>query len=1017
MKQKLNLRFLVTLAIGIFVSVSAIAQDLVVKGHVKDDLGEDVPGASIRLKGTNTGVVTDINGNFTISASKGSTLVVSFIGYISQEVKAASSVNVTLKEDSKLLNETVIVGYGSVKKSDLTGSVIAIKPDEMTKGITTSMQDMLVGKIPGVSAITDGGDPGASSSIRIRGGASLSASNDPLIVIDGMPMDNDGVKGLGNPFAMINPEDIETLTVLKDASAAAIYGSRASNGVIMITTKKGVTSKRPKITYTGSVSVSKARKTYDVLSGDEYRAYAQSLVDNGTLSPAAFSQLGTANTDWQDEIYRSAVSTDHSISISGSVPHMPYRVSFGYTDKNGSVKNSQFQRFTSSVNLNPSFLDDHLLVNVNAKYMHGKNNWIDYGIFGAAISADPTQSIYDSKYETTGGYWQNLYSNAATAIADWSTPVTNVNTPQNPVALLNHYDKVGKSNAFVGNVDVTYKIHGFEDLSIHGSVSGNYAEGNETTNISPYSYSNNYYGYTGVQNSYKYSLLGNIYAEYAHKWNDTHDLKFMIGAEHQHFHRTEWENGGGNMHGTNLVTDPADYYSPRVRKETEKYYGSSLFSRFTRLNYGLYDRYLFTATVRYEGSNMMAKGHDTYYSPSLAFAWKINEESFLKDNEILTQLKLRLGWGITGQQANPEYYYTRNRYAVGDTYAQYPLGQTSYTTSRPEPVNQNLGWEKTTTYNVGLDYGFLNGRIDGAIDVYKRKTNDLIAYAGIAAGMNFSNYLYQNVGDLENTGIEFNINAHPIVSKDFSWTVNYNVSYNKNKITSLNLGSGRDEFMTGRSVSPGLSTQVMVNKMGYAANSFYVYQQVYDENGAPIEGQFVDRNGDGQINDNDRYVYKHSDPDVIMGMTNKFIYKNWDFSFTLRASLNNYVYYDFLASKANASAAGIYTNSAFSNTTPEAVALGFEGKTNYYVSDYFVKNASFLRCDNITLGYSFNRLFETEKYHGVGGRVYFLVQNPFVITKYKGLDPELSANKDNFGIDKSLYPRPTTYMLGLSLNF
>ncbi len=1017
MKQKLNLRLFVTLFVGVFVSVSALAQDIVVKGHVKDDLGEDVIGASVRLKGTGTGTVTDMNGNFTLKAEKGTTLVVQFIGYISQEFKAASSVNIVLKEDSKLLNETVVVGYGSVKKSDLTGSVIAIKPDEMTKGITTNMQDMLTGKIPGVTTISDGGDPGANSSIRIRGGASLSASNDPLIVIDGLPMDNDGAKGLGNPFALVNPSDIETLTVLKDASATAIYGSRASNGVIIITTKKGLKGKAPKVTYSGDVSVSKSRKRYEVLSGDEFRSYAQSLVEKGTLSAAAYSQLGDENTDWQDLIYRNAVSTNHHIGIAGALPNMPYRVSFGYTNKQGIVKNSSFERFSGSVNINPSFFDNHLTFNVNAKYMHGKNQWVDYGVFSAAHLADPTQAVYDSSYETTGGYWQNLYTTGTKSLTDWNSGVTNTNTPQNPVALLNNYSRTAKSNAFIGGIEAVYKIHGFEDLSLHGSVSGNYTEGNNPTTISPYSYSNNYYGYSGYEQSYKYNLLGNFFVEYAHNWNEIHDFKIMAGLEHQHFHRVEWEEGGGNWLGTTLNPSASlsDWQSPIYRANTERLFESSLLSRFARVNYNLYDRYLFTFTARLESSSMMAKGKENTFNPSAAFAWKINDESWFGDNEVLSELKLRLGWGITGQQGSPVYYYTKSRYLRGDMYAQYSLGNETYTTSRPEPKNEDLGWENTTTYNVGLDFGFLNGRIDGSIDAYIRKTDDLIGYASQPAG-NLSNYMLGNIGDLRNKGIEFNINAHPIVSRDFSWTVNYNIAVNSNKITNLNLGSGADYALTGESTSAGLNNQVMVNKEGYAVNSFYVYQQVYDENGRPIEGQYVDRDGDGKITDSDRYVYKHADADVLMGMTNKFIYKNWDFSFTLRASLNNYVYYDFLSNKAIVSATGIYSNSAFNNTTSEAVKLGFQGdKLNYYASDYFVRNASFLRCDNITLGYSFNRLFETASYHGLDGRVYFLVLNPFVITKYDGLDPELSAN--NSGVDKSLYPRPTTYMFGLTLNF
>ncbi|MCR5313492.1 MAG: TonB-dependent receptor [Bacteroidaceae bacterium] len=1019
MKQKLNLRFFMTLVIGIFVSVNALAQDIIVKGHVKDDQGEDVTGATVRVKGTSAGVVTDIYGNFTLKAKKGATIAVSFIGYISQEVKAAQNLNIVLKEDAKLLNETVVVGYGSVKKNDLTGSVVAIKPDEMTKGITTSMQDMLTGKISGVSVISNGGDPSASSSIRIRGGASLNASNDPLIVIDGLAMDNNGVQGLGNPLSMVNPDDIETITVLKDASSTAIYGSRGSNGVIIITTKKGTIGKKPKITYNGNVSVATPRKTYELLSGDEFRTYAKSLVEAGTLSDAAYSQLGTANTDWQDQIYRTAVSTDHQVGISGSLPHMPYRVSLGYTNKNGIAEVSNFERFTGSVNLNPSLLDDHLTMNVNAKYMHGKNTWADYAIFGNAVSADPTQDVYNSSYETTGGYWQNLITNAPTKLTDWTNPVTNTNTAQNPKALLENFHRTSKSNVFIGNIEADYKIHGFEDLRIHGNISGDYSEGNDPTNISPYSYSNNYYGYTGLKESYKYNLSGNIYVDYSHEWEDVQSIDVMVGTEEQHFHRNFWEVGGGNYVGTQLVPSESNYYSPQLKSETQHIYVSTVLSYFGRLNYSLYDKYLLTATLRNDRSSFFSKEKRSGWFPSVALAWKINEEAFLKDNEVLTNLKLRLGWGKTGQQALPDDLvgYFAPRYVISDSYAQYALGDKNYYTVRPETYNKNLTWEKTATWNAGIDYGFLNGRIDGSLEYYYRKTTDLLSQVSIGPMVNFGNYMWTNFGDLSNHGIEFNINAHPIVTKDFSWSINYNVSYNKNEITKLNLGSGQNYVLTGSSISAGLSNQVMAHKEGYAANSFYVYQQVYDDNGKPIEGQFVDRNGDGKITADDKYIYNHAAGDVLMGMTNKFIYKNWDFSFTLRASLNNYVYYDFLSNKANVSAAGIYSNSAFSNTTAEAINLGFQGKKDYYLSDYFVRNASFLRCDNITLGYSFDRLFETANYHGVGGRVYFLVQNPFVITKYKGLDPEVSASKDNVGIDKNLYPRPTTFMLGVSLNF
>ena len=1011
MNGKLNLRFLLVFLVGIMVSLNVSAQDITVKGHVKDTAGEPIMLGTVVQKGTSNGTTTDLNGDFTLKVPRGATLVFSYVGYQTQEVSAAPTVNVILREDSKLLEETMVVGYAKVKKSDATGSVTAIKPDEMSKGITTSAQDMLVGKIAGVSVISNDGTPGGSASIRIRGGSSLSANNDPLIVIDGLAMDNNGVQGLSNPLAMVNPEDIESFTVLKDASATAIYGSRASNGVIIITTKKGkVGSKMPKINYTGNVSFGTPRKTYDVLTGDQYRKYITE-----TLGKDA-SSLGTANTDWQDEIYRTAVGTDHQVSVTGAVKTLPYRVSVGYTNKNGIVKNSNFQRFTTSLNLTPTFFDDHLSVNLTAKYMHAKNKYPDGGAFGNAIGADPTRPVNlasgDPGYVEFGGYWQNPLT-ANFNNKDWKY-TTNTNTPQNPVALINNKDDQAKSNVMIGNIEFDYKIHGFEDLHIHANVGGDYSEGRQETFISPYSFSNNYYGYNGASQSYKYNLQGNIYAQYAHNWNDIHNLDVMAGMEEQHFHRNTYNFGQGNEwydENGNKLTSPVAY-SPSLRSENEHIYTNTLVSYFGRLNYGLLNRYLLTYTMRWDGSSRFADGHKWGTFPSVGLAWKISEESFLKDANALDELKLRLGWGITGQQNIGYDFYYLPRYVISDQYAQYPLGNVNYYTNRPEMYNTDLKWESTTTWNVGLDWSFLNGRIDGAIDWYYRKTKDLISTVSIASGLGFGNYKTVNVGSLKNTGIEFAINAHPVVTKDFSWTVNYNVTYNKNEI--IELTNGADFFLTGGSISAGLSNQVQVNKVGYPANSFYVYQQVYDKAGKPIEGVFVDRNGDGIINADDKYVYKKPDADVTMGLTNKFIYKNWDFSFSLRASFNNYLYYDFLSGHANVSYAGLFSNNAYSNTTQEAIDLGFQGKTDYYMSDYFVRNASFLRCDNITLGYSFNHLLASDSFKGLGGRIYGLVQNPFVITKYKGLDPERTHGT---GVDGGVYPRPTTFMIGLSLNF
>ena len=995
MGQKFNYRFLAAMLLAILMSVNVMAQDMIqVQGNVKDATGEPIISATVMQKGTGNGTVTDLDGNFTLRAPKGSLIVVSYIGYKNKEVKAASNVIVVLEEDVNLLEETVVIGYAKVKKSDATGSVTAIKPDDMSKGITTTAQDMLLGKVAGVSVTSDGGTPGGSSTIRIRGGSSLTANNDPLYVIDGLAMDNNGVKGLSNGFAMVNPADIETFTILKDASATAIYGSRASNGVIIITTKKGRQGSKPKVTYNGYLSFGKVSKKYDVMTGDEFRNYVKNVLGqegNG---------LGTANTDWQDLIYRTAISTDHQISITGATKNMPYRVSLGYTDEQGIVKTSSFERFTAALNLSPSLFNQHLNINLSAKYMYAHNRYADGGVFGAAIEADPTQSVY-SDINEFGGYWQTAIR-AGYSDPNWIN-TTNTNTPQNPLALLElKNDRAGSSSA-IGNIEFDYKVHGFEDLHIHANVGGDYSEGRQLTTISPYSYSNNFYGWDGAQQSYKYNLQGNIYAQYIKEFG-VNNIDILVAAEEQHFHRSEYSEGQG--------WDPVlkEAKSPQTRKETEHIYLNTLVSYFGRLNYTLLDRYLLTATMRFDGSSRFSKDNRWGQFPAVGLAWKISEEKFLKNVNAIDELKLRLGWGITGQQNIGYDFYYLPRYVTSNQYAQYTIGDKTYYTIRPEVYNSDLKWEKTTTYNAGLDWSFLKGRIDGSVEYYYRKTDDLISSVSVASGTNFGNYLVKNIGSLRNYGVEFSLNARPVVTRDFTWQINYNVTWNDNKITKLTTGG--DYALTGNDISAGLSNKVQVNMVGYPTNSFFVYQQVYDGDGNPIEGLYVDRDGNGIIDGNDKYVYKKPTADVTMGLTSKFMWKAWDLSFALRASFNNYLYYDFLSNKANVSWSGIYSNSAYHNTYAGAVGLGFEGKTNYYMSDYFVRNASFLRCDNINLGYSFNNLFRGTTYGGLSGRIYATVSNPFVITKYDGIDPERST-----GVDGGVYPRSTTYLFGLSLNF
>ena len=1007
MKKSLRLKALLTLLVGLFLSIGAFAQQIAVKGHVKDTTGEPVIGANVLVKGTTNGTITDFDGNFMLNVPKDAILSVSFVGYKSAEVKAASTVMVTLEDDSQVLDAVVVIGYGSVKKNDMTGSVTAIKPDKLNKGLITNAQDMMTGKIAGVSVISKGGAPGEGATIRIRGGSSLTAENDPLIVIDGLAMDNKGVKGLANPLSMVNPNDIESFTVLKDASATAIYGSRASNGVIIITTKKGKAGARPTISYDGNVSVSTVKSTVDVMDGDQFRSFIKDIWGEDS---EAYSKLGNANTDWQKEIFRPAVSTDHNLTISGGLKNMPYRVSFGYTNQNGIVKTSKFERYTASVSLAPSFFEDHLKINANLKGMIAKNRYADGGAVGSAVSFDPTQSVRsDDPYHQYyfDGYFQ--WNTDASSLNDDTWKRTfNGNAPGNPVALLEEKDDRAISKSLIGNLELDYKFHFLPDLHAHVNGGMDLSTGKQYTDVSPYSSTNNYYGSYGWEQKDKYNLSLNAYLQYSKDFTDKHRFDVMAGYELQHFHDTSDQEYWGLYPLSNNVVENRGqrYNNTSSGSATESY----LVSFFGRVNYTLLDRYLFTATVRQDGSSRFHKNNRWGLFPSFALGWKLKEEAFLKDVDVLSDLKLRLGYGITGQQnINSGDYPYLAVYETNKDGAYYPiLGEGI--TYRPNAYNPDLKWEKTTTYNVGLDFGFLNNRINGAVDYYYRKTTDLLNSVFVSAGTNFKNKVLSNVGSLENSGIEFSINSKPVVTTDWTWDLGFNITYNKNEITKLTTGDSENYYVAaGDNIGGGRDMKAMAHAVGHPASSFYVYQQVYDENGKPIENEFVDRNGDGTINGDDRYFYKKPTADVLMGLTSRLSYKSWDFSFSLRASLNNYVYNSVEAGGSDCNPTSVYSFGALNNRPLMGVANNIQSKNdNTLLSDYFVQNASFMKCDNITLGYSFKKLFGAP----IGGRVYAAVQNVFTITKYKGLDPEVEK-----GLDNNIYPRPLTTLIGLSLNF
>lgn len=1004
-KVRIPLRIL-ALFCGLFISLGAFAQ-VTVKGNVKDDTGEPVFGATVRVVGQSGGTSTDFDGNFTISAPQGGQITVSFMGFQTVTVPVRPTVSVTLQEDAKVLEDIVVIGYGTVKKHDLTGSVSTLKPDEKNHGMITNAQDMIQGKIAGVNVTNGGGMPGGGATIRIRGGSSLNASNDPLIVIDGLAMDNQGVKGLANPLSMVNPQDIESFTVLKDASATAIYGSRGSNGVIIITTKKGRKGQKAHVSYNGNVTYSTPQKYLNVLDANEYRDFVNSYYGAGS---AAANLLGNANTDWQKEIYRGAFGMDHAVTVNGGLKNMPYRASVGYTNQDGILKTSSFERTTASITLNPSFLDDHLTFNINGKFMYAHNRYANQDAIGDAVRIDPTQPVRSSadEYANYNNYFAWTADGSAYKDPNYPT-IMNTYAASNPVARLN--EKYDRANSFdyMGNVEVDYKIHGFEDLRLHMNFSGDWSNGKQKTTYANWGPSNFYYGNDGYSKESKYNLIYTAYAQYYKDFNDDHHFDIMGGYEWSHKKYWGTSDFAGYYPLTSQLTDEktgaplaGTAYKPSFGEWEQESY---LVSFYGRANYSLFNRYMLTGTVRYDGSSRF-KEHWALF-PSAAFGWLISEEKFLKDATWLDELKLRLGWGKTGQQdgiGNYNYFASYNT-NINNTDGRYPISgiNANGLLYRPDAYNENLKWETTTTYNAGLDFSLWKNRFSGSVDYYYRKTTDLINYSYVAAGTNFRNQVLSNIGSLVNQGVEVMLTVRPVVTNDWMWEITGNFTYNHNEITEL---TGDNSIVLTGGISSGTGNQVQAQSVGHPANSFYVFQQVYGQNGLPLEGVYVDRNGDGKISEDDRYFYKSPHAPYTAGLSTRLQYKGWDLGIGFRANFNNYVYWDKQAGYANTVKRFDSSFNYLQNTIPSARENNWTSY-DHVLSDYFVHNATFLKCDNITLGYS----FKTDD-NFLSGRAYVSASNVFTVTKYEGIDPEVFG-----GIDNNMYPRPFTIQAGVTLDF
>ncbi|MBK6346418.1 MAG: SusC/RagA family TonB-linked outer membrane protein [Bacteroidales bacterium] len=1011
MKKHSTLLKVLFLFLSLTFAYQGYAQGVRITGKVTDaNDGKTMPGVTIAVKNTTTGTITDIDGNFTLNVNKGAALVFSFIGYNTQEVVIADQVTlkIVMVPSVTTLEEAVVIGYGTVKKSDATGSIAVVSSKDFNRGAITSPQELLVGKSTGVVITSSNGAPGASATIRIRGGSSLSASNDPLIVIDGIPVDNTGISGSANPLSVINPNDIESFTVLKDASATAIYGSRASNGVIIVTTKKGTSAGNKKlvVNYNGTFSLSTVPSTVEVFSGDEFKSLVTDLKDKGYsgLSDKALRRLGTSNTDWQSEIYRSSFSHDHNVAVAGNVKSLPYRASLGYTNQEGILKSTNMNRLSGAFGINPTLLNDHLKVDINFKGSQSKYEFSNSGAVGSAVVYDPTQPVMNGNTRF-GGYhtWVNL----SDTLEDGSMDPNGYPNPigvSNPVALLEQTTNNSTVNRYLGNAQFDYKFPFLPELRANLNLAFDKSR-SEGINNAPSEAAWTFRSGIGQLIDYtqeKDMGLLDFYLNYVKEVPSIlSKIDLTAGYSWQHF-ESQGTNYSRNSDAT-IVPDSTEYIKELF-----------LVSFFGRLNYMLNEKYLLTVTLRDDGSSRFSEDNRWGLFPSVALAWKIKEEGFAKNVPNLSEMKLRLGYGVTGQQDIGDnfidYYPYIATYITGEPTASYQFGDTFYPTLRPNPYDASLKWETTTTYNVGLDYGFFDNRITGAIDYYFRETEDLIAFIPIAVGYNLSNYLKTNVGTLENKGIEFMIDVKPVVTKDVLWTIGYNVSYNRNEITKLTQNNDPDfpGIPWGSDIGGGVGNKIQNNNVGYPAYSFYTFQQVYDQNGMPIEGLYIDRSGEGGNiagNDDNKYHYKKPAPDVVMGLSSNLRYKRFDAMLSCRVNIGNYVYNNVASDRAVYSS--LYNQSGYFNNLPTQVNNTKFNNPQYW-SDFYVENASFFRLDNISIGYSFNELFNQK----LDARFSFTVQNAFVITKYNGLDPEVDG-----GIDNNFYPRARTFVFGVNLNF
>ena len=985
-----------------------------ISGSVVDKEGP-VIGAAVVEQGTSNGTSTDADGNYSLTVSSPDAPVeISCIGYVSQTFQASQIPStVTLVEDNQYLDEVVVIGYGTVKKDDLTGSISAIKADDINRGAVVNTQDLLKGKIAGLLVTPGDGGPGSGSRIRIRGSASLNASNDPLIVIDGVPVASGAAGGMSNPLDLLNPNDIESFSVLKDASAAAIYGSRASNGVILITTRKG-TGNRIQVAYNGSFSVQQNSKRVPVMSAGELREFYGSLYPIGTTTgDAVAALLKDSDTDWQSLVFRTAVATDQNVSVYGNVKsRMPFRASIAYTGQQGTLRGSDYDRGTADISLTPNFLDKHLTVDLNAKGVYTFSNYTDSGVIGNAAFYNPTQDPYwrnpdgTIDYSTTNGYW-NYGNGRGTEFSP--------NKIAGPSPLSALYDDISNAASlrFIGRAAVDYKVHGFEALRLNVSAGLDIAQTDSYNGIRPGSFqaygdtSNLGIGtYTRGYNLSR-SQLFEAYANYNQTWG-VHNLDLLAGYSWQNNY---WANRDVTYYNItdDIKLNPGETASTRYLWYRNENY---LVSFYGRVNYSIHSRYIFTFTARGDGSSKFAKGNKWGFFPSGAFAWNIKQEPFLNDVSVVSTLKLRASVGLTGQQDGIGDYVHFARYnRSNDPNRMYNMNIGFYNMLTPQAYDPSIRWETTATYNIGVDFGFFKERLTGNIDMYIRDTKDLLNSVQVPMGSNFGNKLMTNIGSIRNKGLEFALLGIPVQTNDWSVQIGFNGTFQETIFTRLNATDDPGYYIETGGISRGTGNFLCRQMVGYAPYTYYAYMQKYDSDGKPLQNEFIDLDGDGTITEKDRYMTDKSVmPKFFYGLNVKVSYRNWDFGLNGHGSAGTWVFNDFKSANSTASIDMNVGN--LPNQARLVRQTGFTAPNSgqQWYSDYFIENSSFFRLDDINLGYTFRAIgkWETDIRLALG------VQNVFVLTGYSGMDPEVISEN---GIDNTIWPRPRTYSLKLNVNF